>query len=194
LSILQDWCKKDSRRTVLGLGQLTESSRTKRIAQCRNEYMNYANQHDLFKKHNYTILVDLDDILQIEDDFKYQLASCFVRSDWDVLASNRRSKYYDIWALRSKELGITFDCWKMVDEGRMTRYEAVSQFQKIIPTDHPWIKVESAFGGMVLCRSESIQHRVYDGSNGCEHVPFFTGLTIYINPQLISGSRSVHLV
>ena len=106
----------------------------------------------------------------------------------------RRSKYYDIWALRSEELGITFDCWEMVNSKQMTVHDAVARFQKIIPTDHPWIKVESAFGGMALCNSKSIQHRIYDGDKGCEHVPFFKGLCMYINPKLISGSNNVHEV
>ncbi len=192
LSLLQNWCSQDKRRHVIGLGQLTEPERTKRIAHCRNEYMKYANQYDLFKKHAYTLIIDLDDVLQIESNFKQQLESCFERHDWDVLASNRRSKYYDIWALRSKELGITFDCWEMVNTNQMTVQDAVARFQKIIPIDHPWIKVESAFGGMVLCKSESIQYRIYNGDNGCEHVPFFKGLVMYINPKLISGSSSVH--
>ena len=192
LSLLQQWCHLDNRRHCIGLGQLTEPVRTKRIAHCRNAYMTYANQHGLFKKHDYTLLIDLDDVLQIESNFKHQLHSCFQIKEWDVIASNRRAKYYDIWALRSKELGITFDCWKMVDTHQMTIQDAVSRFQKVIPTDHPWIKVESAFGGMVLCKSASIQYRQYNGDNGCEHVPFFEGLVMYINPNFISGSNSVH--
>lgn len=192
VSLLQEWCKQDSRKQVIVLGNVTEEVRTKRIAHCRNEYMKYAYDNGLFNKHSYTLIVDLDDVLQIESEFDKQLASCFLRSDWDAIASNRRSKYYDIWALRSEELGITFDCWKMVLSGQMSVHDAVARFQNIIPPDHPWIKVESAFGGMVLCRSNAIHNRIYDGSDGCEHVPFFKGMQMFIHPGLISGSSSAH--
>jgi len=201
LVLLQNWAAKDSRRTVVSLGWLTEPSRPRRIAICRNKYMELAEPY--FSQFSEMIMVDLDDALNIEHNFKEQLATCFTRTDWDALGSNRRGKYYDIWALRSKVLGITYDCWEMAaqhktglilthDGFRYTdqRQKYVYDHQKVYPETMPWILVESAFGGLAIYKTSSIKGRRYIGET-CEHVSFNQGLRMYINPRLISGGESL---
>jgi glycosyltransferase involved in cell wall biosynthesis len=186
LQLLHDW-SKNKNITVLSLGFLKEKERTKRIATCRNKYMEVI--HDSKNTYKYTLIIDLDESLQIEKDFKNQLDTCFLRSDWDAVASNRRGKYYDIWALRSKTLEIEYDCWEMVKKfGNRQKY--VHNHQKIIPTTGDWIECDSAFGCMVLYKTNSIISRKYNGNITCEHVSFHQGLKMFINPAFISGGIS----
>ena len=199
LEVVTKWAERDDRRTVVSLGTLTEPNRTTRIATCRNKYMELIQSH---LDHEYTLILDLDESLEIESDFKKQLETCFEHSDWDAVASNRRGKYYDIWALRCERLGITFDCWDLVKsnawfgikDGSIRADNPVEtyvhKYQTIIPTDHPWIPCTSAFGCMVLYRTSSIKDRRYNGSRTCEHVSFHEGLKMFINPAFISGGNS----
>lgn len=198
VSILQEWSSIDSRRHLISLGNLSEPVRTKRIGDCRNAYMQFLRDNQYFNQFEFMIALDLDNALQLEDNIKHQLETCFLRDDWDAIASNRRGRYYDIWALRSKELGCIFDCWEMIEKqiqfynGKYlpTPYsrihEFVKRFQNVISN---WVVCESAFGGMVIYKTEKIRNRTYDGSKTCEHVSFNGGLRILINPDLISGGE-----
>jgi hypothetical protein len=200
LDLLQKWAAKDSRRTVVSLGWLQEQSRPKRIGICRNKYMELSEPY--FSEFSEMIMVDLDNILKIDSNFKEQLATCFSRNDWDALGSNRRGKYYDIWALRSKVLGITYDCWEMASKKAQhvlthdgfrhidNTYKYVWSHQKVYPETMPWILVESAFGGLAIYKTAAIKGRRYIGDT-CEHVSFNQGLRMYINPRLISGGESL---
>jgi hypothetical protein len=222
LDILNNWSDNNKdRRKIISLGNINEPSRIKRIAKCRNAYLDYIKYKGLFSKYDYMIVIDLDDCLHIEDNFKEQLNSCFIRNDWDAIASNRKDYYYDIYALRSEELGCTFNCWKMVYDRNLKKYKCpksseiislktindrlqcfVGRFQ--IKIDK-WIKCESAFGGMVIYKTDKIKNNSYKVSNtynesnenyeDCEHVSFNKGLRILINPDLISGGNlEEHLV
>jgi glycosyltransferase involved in cell wall biosynthesis len=198
LELLTYWASKDfEKRKVFSLGNLKEPSRTKRIAQCRNFYLDYFHQEKLFDQYDYLLVVDIDNILQIESKFKQQLESCFQTSlEWDAIASNRKIVYYDIWALRSSELGCTFDCWEMAAKYN-TKYKFgiyqtgtqkyVTAFMKHIPKNSKWIKCQSAFGGMALYKTASIKTKKYNGDKTCEHIAFHEGLKMYINPEFISG-------
>ena len=203
LHLLNLWASQYPNVTIVSLGNLTEQSRTKRIGDCRNKYMELIQP---FQSHEHTLVLDLDESLIIEPDFKQQLQSCFVRSDWDAVASNRRGHYYDIWALRSTALGIDYDCWEkagncrevILRDGRYFKVDGRQKYvyshQKVIPVDADWIECQSAFGCMVLYKTSSIINRRYDGSKTCEHVSFHQGLKIFINPGFISGLHSTEHV
>lgn len=198
LELLQDWSSIDSeRRKVFSLGNLEEPVRTKRISKCRNFYLDYFRNNHLFDLFDYLLVVDIDNILQIESNFKQQLQSCFQTSlEWDAIASNRKMIYYDIWALRSQELGCTFDCWEMAakynNKYKFGIYQTgtqkyVTAFMKFIPKNSKWILCESAFGGMALYKTASIKTKQYNGDKTCEHIAFHSDLKMYINPDFISG-------
>ena len=199
LQLLKEWELKDvEKRKVFSLGNLKEPSRTKRISQCRNLYLEYFHQEKLFDQYDFLLVVDIDDILQIEASFKKQLEKCldYKEKEWDAIASNRTKEYYDIWALRSQELGCTFDCWEMAakykPKYKFGFYQTgtakyVTSFQKNIPRNSKWIECQSAFGGMALYKTGSIKTKKYDGTNTCEHIAFHQGLKMYINPDFISG-------
>ena len=210
LDLLRTWGLGKQNIKIISMGNL-EGSRTQRISRCRNEYLKYITDHD------YLLVVDLDDILNVQNNFKEQLNSCFSRNDWDCIASNRVDKYYDIWALRSYELGIDFDCWEMVNKYDITksiykefrkmtnkyaitkiiqrklrkipphREKYVDKFMINIPQNSKWILCESAFGGMALYKTSAIKSKKYNGDKTCEHVEFNKGLRIFINPYFLSG-------
>jgi hypothetical protein len=207
--LLRTWSLGKQNIKIISMGNL-EGSRTQRISICRNEYLKYITDHD------YLLVVDLDNILNIQDNFKEQLDSCFSRNDWDCIASNRVDKYYDVWALRSYELGIDFDCWEMVNKYDITksiykefrkmtnkyditkliyqkirkildRKKYVDKFIINIPQNSKWILCESAFGGMALYKTSAIKSKKYNGDKTCEHLEFHKGLRIFINPYFLSG-------
>jgi hypothetical protein len=184
--ILKAW--EGANKIVLNLGELSEPVRTKRIAQCRNAYMDFFESHGFFDSHGCMIVVDLDTSLEIEDEFKQQLESCFVRDDWDAIASNRRGRYYDIWALRSEALGCTFDCWEMANRLKdVDKY--IRRFQKPIYPKLEWIPCTSAFGCMALYKTQAIRGKRYNGDRTCEHVSFNKDLRMFIHPGFISGGE-----
>ena len=184
--ILKSW--EGPNNLVLKLGDLTEPVRTKRIAECRNAYMDFFEFRGFFETHDYLIVVDLDTSLAIEDDFKLQLKSCFVRDDWDAIASNRRGRYYDIWALRCEEIGCTFDCWDMTKKFG-DAYKHIRRFQTTIYPKLSWIPCTSAFGCMALYKTKAIRGKRYNGDETCEHVSFHEGLRMFINPGFMSGGE-----
>jgi glycosyltransferase involved in cell wall biosynthesis len=192
LEILKKWASEDYRRIVVSLANL-EGQRTQRIATCRNEYMKYIKHED------FLLVVDLDDVLNIQDNFKQHLDSCFVRNDWDAIASNRLVEYYDMWALRCEELKITDDIFSkprvLFQRGKMISLDTYKKYydfylkdlQINIPIISDWIECKSAFGGMVLYKVPAIRNKKYNGDTTCEHIEFNKGLRMFINPKFISG-------
>lgn len=190
--ILKKWASEDHRRIVVSLGNL-EGQRTQRIARCRNEYMKYIKHED------FLLVVDLDDILNVQENFKQQLESCFVRNDWDAIGCNRLLEYTDIWALRCEELKVTDDIFirprVIFQRGKMVSLDTFKKYYDFyikdlnihIPVISDWIECTSAFGGMVLYKVPAIRNRKYDGDLTCEHVDFNKGLRMFINPKFISG-------
>jgi hypothetical protein len=217
LNCLNDWAKHTdkSKRIIISLGKLDEIQyhRTMRIAKGRNTYMQYFRDNNFFNnnEYEYMLVVDLDDILNIESNFKEQLDSCFKIEDWDAMSSNRNNKYYDIWALRSNSeiLFCNFDC-NNHDDSRIIisfcKYSGKKNTKKLsnnprkneyinnpeilyknIPRNYGFIECTSAFGGMTLYKINKIKDRVYDGDKTCEHISFHEGLKIFINSEFISG-------
>lgn len=187
VSVIQQWCRKaPQKRYVISLGNLSEPVRTKRIATSRNAYMDFFQQNKWFDQFDYMLVVDIDS-LQIDSNFKKQLESCLTRTDWDGIASNRHGQYYDIWALRSRAMGCTFDCWDMVNRSGGDVNTYVRRFQQVIPAESAWIPCESAFGCMALYKTQSVRNHRYNGDSTCEHVSFHFGFRMFINPAFFSG-------
>lgn len=200
LSCLQEWASVDSRRHVISLGSSNEPVRTKRIATARNVYLTICEQEGWYSEFPYLLVVDLDDVLSLNSSFAEDLSTCFIRNDWDAIGSNRRNRYYDIWALRCKTLGCDYDCWDMMNKpflsfGRRLvltygqRWQmCVGRHMRKISRSTPWIPCTSAFGGMALYKTDKLQGRRYNGDKTCEHVSFHSGLRMFINPAFMSGT------
>jgi hypothetical protein len=163
--------------------------RTVRIAHCRNALLNHIHSH--FGSHDLLLLADMDNVtIGVRP---AMILDCLRSATfkWDMLAANTHPFYYDIWALRSKAMGITYDCWDKAHHAQhngMSKGEAmgayVGKWQRQIPTTIQPIPVESAFCGLAIYKLASTHGCIYDGvkheyaldnigwPERCEHVSF----------------------
>ena len=208
LNILKNWEQEKLIRLI------TEKNinglRTERLAKSRQILYNEAmkEQFDLF------MVIDLDDV--IENLSEKSIISCFELNniDWAMLGANQLDKYYDLWALRTYDDWMPFDCWKCVKSANnvmpilkpylklsnvLYYYCVESRYKKISENSSP-IKVKSCFGGCAIYKKEYLTNCSYgnglqkygeDNIEICEHVTFNecimrNGGSIYINPQFIN--------
>jgi hypothetical protein len=184
------------------LGKLRDQLpfRSSRVATARNRCLTELESHPEYRNTSMVAIADLDEV-------NWGLSpaavrSCFSRERWDVCGANQSGPYYDLWALRHPLLQ-PVDCWVQYryyksigmshDEAK---YISVFSRRPVIPPDHDWIEVESAFGGFALYRREvlsGVEYRGVDdeGVEVCEHVAFHArlrsrGAMIFINPALIN--------
>ena len=180
--------------------------RTKRIAYCRNKYMEEFDNDPEYQNSDYTIIADFDGVNTCITD--KSINSCWVREDWDVATANQWGPYYDIFALRHP-LWSPNNCWaSQVFLGNAGMTEADSKFVAVysrmmnIPEANEWIEVDSAFGALAIYKTSAIKGLRYVGSDAqgqevCEHVNFHKlikdrGGRIFINPQLINAELTDH--
>jgi glycosyltransferase involved in cell wall biosynthesis len=188
------------------LGSLAPSIplRTVRIARCRNACLDELDSNPLYAAVDLVVVADLDgvnDLVTAEG-----VASCFLRSDWDVCTANQRGPYYDLWALRHP-IWSPNDCWKQyrfLHQHGIQRELAfwVAMYGKmiVIPESADWIPVDSAFGGLAIYRREMFDGARYSGVDEsgepiCEHVVLHrqmeaNGCRILINPRMINTAAT----
>lgn len=177
-------------------------NRTERIAYCRNKYLNYLFKNSIYKWVDYLVVADFDGVCSSLNE--RNLSSCWEHDGWDVMTSNNKGLYYDIYALRH-DIWSPNNCWeykKALIEIGYNHFDAERQAVKgrmiKINPNAELIKVNSAFGGLAIYKKIAIpRDALYKGkdNNGqliCEHVIFNSFITsiggnIYINPQLIIG-------
>lgn len=192
----------------LSLGRLRDRlpQRTARIAHCRNAYLERLDNDPAFAGVDFVVVADLDGINTLIDAAGVQ--SCWQRSDWDVCTANSAGPYYDIWALRHA-LWSPNDCKAshrfLVDSGlgeEAALAATVLARMITIPTDAPWIEVDSAFGGLAIYRRASLHGLRCNGLDAagqevCEHVALHAavrarGGRIFLNPAMVSAGRTEH--
>ena len=183
--LLADYAKKSVQTHILTLEEASPiPSRTERLALIRNRLLEFV--HDTYPTFDYILSVDLDGIL---DGFKssglIDLFKSFPTASWDAVFANVVGKYYDIWALRRPDLGLTYDCWDMIRhlqlEAGISRLDAkktcVTQFQTVMkPMPSRLIAVDSAFGGLGLYRLAATKGCTYVGITrdcSCQHLMAF---------------------
>jgi len=153
-------------------------ARTVRLALVRNKLLEYVHAH--YPTYEYILMIDLDGIL---DGFDVPSIARALQTPgkWDALFANSAGKYYDIWALRSEALNVTFDCWDFVRHIQIqysatqafAKQIAVTQYQTQIPATQDPIPVQSAFGGLGLYRLRATAGCVYHGVTttcSCTHL------------------------
>ena len=197
LSILNDFKNRAliELYSIKGLDEILPL-RTQRLSYARNLLKSKVN----YGSNDYVIVADLDgvidplmDVQVILDNFKY-------RSCWDAVFPVNKNKYYDIWALRHKNI-MPFDY-----EREMNKF--VYNFPEITVLDfylnrinkmefnkmRGWLSVESAFGGMGIYKSKYLEWANYKGFDGvnqiCEHVSMHAdirrnGGELFINPNFV---------
>jgi hypothetical protein len=196
LEILKDWennniIKLFTEKNVLG-------KRTERLAHGRNILYNEAMKNDF----DLLIVMDLDNVIELLSE--EGILSCFdIKEDWAMIGANQLGNYYDLWALRTYDDWMPFDCWECVNINKKSEYYCFSSRLKNIPINNNPIKVKSCFGGIAIYKRKYLNNCSYgNGLQGdinkyeiCEHVQFNeyiirNGGNIYINPKLISYNNT----
>jgi hypothetical protein len=180
--------------------------RTKRIAYCRNKYLEEFENDPIYQGYEYHIAADFDGVNKCVTE--KAINSCWENSDWDVATANQWGPYYDIFALRHP-LWSPNNCWeaqKFLTTLGFDEYDSkfVAVYSRMIqvPEEGEWIEVDSAFGGLGIYKLAMIKGLRYIGENDkgeelCEHVPFHAqikakGGRIFINPRLINAELTDH--
>ncbi len=192
LNILNKWEKekKDKYSIKIISEKNVPGLRTHRLSHGRNLLLNEA----LKFNYEYLIVVDLDDVIQElrEDSF---LSSFNYKDDWAVMCANQKGQYYDLWALRTLDNWLPFDCWNC-DKIKKDRNFCVTSRYKNIPKQKELIEVTSCFGGLAIYKTKYIKNCKYYGGEGnnesCEHVNFnecikyYNGGKLHINTNMIN--------
>jgi len=187
LEILQDWARKNVNVEII-----TEKSlpglRTQRIAWGRNIVMKKA----LELNAEYIVVMDLDDVNDKLSKDAFLSTLHITNIDWAAMTANQTDKYYDLWALRTYDDWMPFDCWECVYKEQKGEQICVNDRYKHIDENEKPILVKSAFGGLGIYKTKYLANSIYDGGKDnnevCEHVSFNenimkNGGKVYINPK-----------
>lgn len=189
LDILKGWEASGfsyllSEKTVTG-------NRTERLARGRNILMRWALEGGVSPP-TYVIVLDMDDVnVKLTEEV---VRRCFsVPGNWGMLGANQNKMYFDLWALRTFDDWMPFDCWACKrHKGESALAYCVHNRYRRIPSDADPFEVISCFGGFGLYKTAFILPRTphYVGI-GCEHVSFNEGIrenggAIMIAPFLIN--------
>lgn len=193
----------------LSLGELSQyiSSRTDRLAHCRNQVIHAVKSNPDYADIDYVMLADLDGLNTLLTEAK--IAQCWqVDEDWDVICANQIELYYDVYALRHPYWG-QVDCLSQQQyleaylDKEAAHLMAVEAKQYPIKSNAGLIEVDSAFGGLAIYKKEAFILGTYVGQeNGhdvCEHVTFHqilksAGKRIFINSALINCRQPAVLI
>jgi glycosyltransferase involved in cell wall biosynthesis len=192
-------------------------NRIARIAYCRNIYVQFVKENFDESRWQYVAVADLDGMNKKLT--RNAIDTCF-KTDikWDGIMANQKYGYYDIYALRALNW-VETDCFSELQKLKdMSPNPKVSQnslvnfitnfnhfdnlreiaiFSKMrtIARKNPLIKVESAFGGFAIYKSNVFLNSNYESSKyeESEHVEFHrklkkNGYNFFINPDLINNN------
>ena len=193
--------------------------RIERISLVRN--MGLMKLRSRRKMPEYTLVLDLDGPnAELDPDAVLDLMAA-QSQPWEGIFANQKEAYYDLAALRHP-YWCPNDCWveykqaerrfqalrslglvsrKILKENLKNKYIYARQYR--IPPEHPWIPVQSAFGGLGLYRSAALDNHWYDsgmrqGRPTCEHVGLHrrmiaSGARLFVVPDLLNLAPSDHL-
>ena len=205
---LRDLVSKMPNFSFRSLGNLErqEPNRIRRLALCRNQYMEFLSGLDRDSKPDWVAVMDLDGAVPLLS--KEIIQKTLLRGDADAYAANQKGPYYDIYALRATgwvESDPFVEYQELLDRGlnRKDAYgSAITQKMLVIDSSEPPITVQSAFGGLVLYRAERFLRCIYsavndDGEIECEHVSLNKNFTdaggrLVIDPQLVVAGYNQH--
>jgi glycosyltransferase involved in cell wall biosynthesis len=223
VKILEKVASNNNNFKFIAMGMLKDKypHRITRIAYCRNIYIKYIRDNNAISKWDYVAVADLDGM-----NFKLKkkgIQSCFETNiDWDGIMANQRFGYYDLYALRASDW-VEGDCFEELEivkknttPPKQSRYKCLNFFRnfrhfdklrklliydrmKVLPKKSGFIKVQSAFGGFAIYKSDIFLVNNYDTNSKVkivsEHINFNTnlaGMKFYINPQLINNNLNIY--
>jgi hypothetical protein len=223
VKILKKIASNNNSLKFIAMGKLKDKypHRIARIAYCRNIYIKYIRDNNAISKWDYVAVADLDGM-----NFKLKkkgIQSCFETNiDWDGIMANQRFGYYDLYALRASDW-VEGDCFEELEivkknttPPKQSRYKYLNFFRnfrhfdklrklliydrmKVLPKKSGFIKVQSAFGGFAIYKSDIFLVNNYDINSKVkivsEHINFHTnlaGMKFYINPRLINNNLNIY--
>ena len=176
----------------------TSDTRTQVLSHCRYVLLQEALKHDA----ELLVVVDLDDRgLPPSTD---SVRACFdMQEDWAMIGANQQGTYYDLWALRTFDDWMPYDCWEC-DSNANNDVEKAKCWEhawRNIPQSSSPIEVKSAFGGMAIYKTKYLKgcdygnginpNRRKPDQSKCEHVDLNAcvrrnGGKLFINPKCIN--------
>jgi len=194
LDILKEW--ENEKLIKLITEKNIKGERTERLAYARNLLYKEAMKH----KFDLLIIIDMDDVISLLS--KESILSCFkLKENWAMVGANQNRIYYDLWALRTYDNWMPFDCWSCINIEKKSYKYCLNSRWKNVPEYKKPIKVKSCFGGTAIYKRKYLNNCSY--GNGmqkignitteiCEHVYFNkciinNGGKIYINPKFINS-------
>jgi len=196
LEMLQNWANNDSTIDII-TEKGVKGLRTQRLAYGRNKLL----QKSLQLNTDYIVILDLDDVNDTLTRDAFLSSFAYPDNDgnydWAVMTANQSKLYYDLWALRTVDDWMPFDCWGdcVHKQNKGVKWCVDDRFKHIEEHDKP-ILVKSAFGGLGIYKTKYLQNCTYDGGKDnyelCEHVKLHedimrNGGKIYINPKMINS-------
>lgn len=170
--------------------------RTQRLAYARNKLL----EHSLRTHQNFDYLcwLDMDGLVDHRFSTDGFLSNFKYGDIWDAVFPITDPIYYDIWALREKNIASDDIVWRTKHSVpnmivRKNLHTAPSQL--VIDSLRGWLRVDSAFGGFGIYKMSAAAKGRYvgiiDGEEVCEHVNYNQNITnsggvLYINPQCIT--------
>ena len=111
LKLLKRYCNENKHAILINEEYPTDKyPRTVRLARGRNICLNIAN----IIKNDIYIVLDFDDViagLKVNS-----IEKCFTETfEWGALFANQKGMYYDLWALRTYDNWMNYDCWEAYD-------------------------------------------------------------------------------
>lgn len=177
--------------------------RTEKISFCRNKYLNYIHKNKNLHNFDFLIVADVDQVNSNINFKKIENSISSAPKDWVGIFANQRYAYYDIWALRIKDIH-NYDCYEKLIELSQTNNPSklyflyiFKKFFLINKLKVRFIKVLSAFGGFGIYKLQNVINLRYDSNFGknCEHIIFNrrildtnTENSLYIDKKLINFS------
>lgn len=225
LKKLEELRRSYSNLSVISLGELREiiPNRIERIRYCRNIYVSELRVSGLLDLVDYVVVADLDGMNSRVT--AKGVSSSFTLSDWDVVTANQKFGYYDLLALRHADWcpndvmlhlrNLQLDLQSQLENSnkKSSRMEirlafdqlrkmAIYSKMKVLKKDHPWIEVDSAFGGLAIYKKWIFKNIDYSilpkgDMNECEHVALSfkireNGGKIFINPRMINNNFNTY--
>jgi hypothetical protein len=166
---------KKKNYTYIFEDNIVEPKRTLRLANGRNKLLKMVRETNKDLQYDFLIMIDLDDINN-NGMFVDTIDTCFKYNDWDVMTATQQKEYYDVWALRKKDV-LDFDfVAKNISGVELNKkiFNYISNTSK----DTKLIDVDSAFGGIAIYKLSSIPDNCNyigvkaNGEEDCEHVEF----------------------
>jgi glycosyltransferase involved in cell wall biosynthesis len=209
IGVLTALKSRDPNVEFVSLGNLssTEPDRIRRIATCRNVYLEkLESMLSTGQKIDFIVIADLDGVNS------RIYARCSIEkllSESKVISANQRSRYYDILALRKQgwvEEDYRISSFTEVSLGKdplVAYIHNVSMKQRKIRWSSPNIPVDSAFGGLAFYPSRAVSglryapQRLSPDIYECEHVSLNSlvrqrGFGIEIAPSLQNSGSFKH--